>query len=834
VGWATDSIERSGLDTVVDQAADGIVITDKSGKILFVNPAFTSMTGYSNIEAVGQCPRVLRSRRQSPAFYEELWGTIQSGKIWQGEVINRRKDGTTYHEEMRIAPVRDTNGEISGYIAIKRDITERMRAMQALAESEARFCRLFEESGAVMLLVEPLTRGIISANSAASSYYGYSRESMVGMPMSQINILPHEDIGPEKRRAFGEERHFFSYLNRLSSGEERSVEVYTAPVAVDGRSLLFYIVHDVTDRKRAQEALRVSEERYRVAFQTSLDVISISRVNDGTYVEVNDAFVNTMGYERKEVIGRSALDLDVWVDSGDRLSLVELMRHKSSCRDVEAQFRRKNGEVFSGLFSVSLIEIDGSPCLLSALRDVSDSKVAEKEIKTLAFFDPLTGLPNRRLLLDELGKTLAPTLRKSRKRALLFVDLDDFKTVNDTLGHKTGDLMLKEIALRLKACLRDGDTVAHQGGDEFVVLLEDLSESSENATTQARAVAEKILAVVGQPFHLAAHECRITSCIGITVFGNDSENSRDALQQADIAVHQAKLTGRNSMHCFAPAMQTAVNARASMVQDLRIAISRNQFLIYYQPQVDRGHLVGVEALLRWKHPTRGIVPPNEFISLAEETGMILPLGNWVLETACKQIAGWATGEETAHIAVSVNISAHQFRQPNFVEQILASLETTGANPKKLKLELTESILVKSIEDVIAKMSRLKYYGVRFSVDDFGTGYSSLTYLKRLPLDQLKIDRSFVHDILTDVGSGAIAQSIISLSKAMGLSVIAEGVEIEEQREILVRMGCHSFQGYLFSRPLPVEEFELLIASQNTWHAKYPSKSDDSYCHSVLM
>jgi diguanylate cyclase (GGDEF)-like protein/PAS domain S-box-containing protein len=707
VGWAIDTIERSSLDTAVDQAADGIVITDRDGKILFVNPAFTSMTGYSSIEAVGQCPRVLKSGQQSPAFYEELWSTVQSGQIWQGEVINRRKDGTTYSEEMRIAPVREPNGEIAGYIAIKRDITERMRA---------------------------------------------------------------------------------------------------------------------------QEASRATEERYRVAFQTNLDAMAISRVNDGTYVEVNNAFVRTLGYENKEVIGRTALELDVWAHSDDRLSLVEMMRNHTTCRDIEAQFRRKNGEVFWGLLSVAAIELDGIPCLLSVLRDVSDAKVVEKEIKKLAFFDPLTGLSNRRQLIDQLGKTPAPR-RRGRKRALLFIDLDDFKTLNDTIGHKTGDLMLQEIASRLTACLREADTVARQSGDEFVVLLEDLSESPEDALAQARAVAEKILTVVGQPLHLAAHECRITSCIGVTVFGSDPESANEALQQAEIAMYQAKAAGRNSIDCFVPALQAAVNARASMVADLRNAISLNQFLLYYQPQMDGGHLVGVEALLRWKHPKRGIVPPNEFIPLAEETLMILPLGDWVLETACKQIAAWAASEETAHITVSVNISAHQFRQPNFVEQVLASLESAGADSKNLKLELTESILVKNIEDVIAKMSRLKSCGVRFSVDDFGTGYSSLTYLKRLPLDQLKIDRSFIHDILMDIGSGAIAQSIISLSNAMGFSVIAEGVETEEQRELLAHMGCNSFQGYLFSKPLPAEEFELLLAAQRTWRSPCSSNSGDSTCPS---
>ncbi len=811
MGWASDSIERTGLDTAVDQAADGILITDTNGTILFTNPAFTAMTGYTSQETVGQCPRVLKSGRQSDSFYKDLWGTIQSGNVWQGKMINRRKDGTLYNEEMRVAPVRDTKGEVTGYIAIKRDITERMRSTQALAESEARFSKLFEENGSVMLLVEPSSAAVIvAANKAASTYYGYTQERLVGIPMSQIIAMPAPEAALEQERAVREERNFVNSLHRLSSGEQREVEVYSAPVEMGGKLLLFYIVHDVTARKKAQEALRVSEERYRIAFQTSLDAIAISRVSDGMYVEVNNAFFKTMGYDREQVIGRTAEDLKIWVDPRDQQHVLEMLSQQSSCRDVEVQLRRQCGEAFWVHMSASLIELDGVSCLLTVLRDVSHAKVAEQEIKKLAFYDPLTGLSNRRLLFERLQQTRASGPRKNRKRALLHVDLDDFKTLNDTLGHQTGDLMLQEVALRLTSCLREADTVARIGGDEFVVMLENLSEIPDDAAAQARAVAEKILAVVDQPYLLAGQECRSTSCIGITIFGNNQESSNEALQQADIAMHQAKAAGRNSMHFFVPALQTAVNARASMELALRQAISGNQFLLYYQPQVDRGRLIGAEALVRWNHPKRGIVPPNEFIPLAEETGLILPLGNWVLKTACAQIATWAKRSNTAPITVAVNISAYQFRQPNFVEQVLTALEISGANPQNLKLELTESILVNNIEDVIAKMTDLKRHGLRFSVDDFGTGYSSLTYLKRLPLDQLKIDRSFIRDILMDVGSGAIAQSIISLSKAMGFSVIAEGVETEEQRQFLARLGCHSFQGFLFSRPLPMEEFQMLL------------------------
>lgn len=443
-------------------------------------------------------------------------------------------------------------------------------------------------------------------------------------------------------------------------------------------------------------------------------------------------------------------------------------------------------------------------------RELQQLQAAHDEIRNLAFFDPLTGLPNRRLLLDRLQQTLAASSRSNRKRALLFVDLDDFKTLNDTLGHHIGDLLLQDVARRIVAGIREADTVARLGGDEFVVLLQDLSELPEEAATQAKIVGQKILATIYQPYLLDGRECRSSSSIGITVFGNRQENSNEILQQADIAMYQAKAAGRNTLHFFAPALQAAVNARAEMEEDLRQAIKANDFQLFYQAQLGRGIVTGAEALVRWKHPKRGLLPPDDFIPLAEQTGLILSLGDWVLEAACKQLAAWATRKATVDLTVAVNISARQLLNPEFVKNVLRTLERTGANPGKLKLELTESMFVDDLEDVVAKMTELKSHGLRFSLDDFGMGYSSLAYLRRLPLDQLKIDQEFVRDILVDPSSSAIAQSIISLSKAMSLSVIAEGVETEEQRDFLGRMGCYSFQGYLFSGPVPLEDFESLL------------------------
>jgi diguanylate cyclase (GGDEF)-like protein/PAS domain S-box-containing protein len=585
-----------------------------------------------------------------------------------------------------------------------------------------------------------------------------------------------------------------------------------------GRSLhLITIVEDINARKTAeerlaaaQEALRVSEARYRTVFQTSPNLIDINRLDDGTYIDANKAYLDILGFEREEVIGRTSWELNIWADPRDRQNFVELLRQNSNCRNLEANLRRKNGEIFSALISAARIELDGVSCIVSITRDMSAAKAAENTIRNLAFYDPLTGLPNRRLLMDRLRQALAASAQWDRSQALLLIDLDNLKMLNETLGHQTGDYLLQEFARRLAACVRDTDTVARLGGDEFVVMLEDLSEVPEEAAAEAKAVCEKILASVGQPYLFNDRECLSSASIGIAVFGDRQNSMDDILQQADIALHQAKAAGRNTVRFFSPALQTAVNARAALEEDLRKAIKTNQFLLYYQPQVELGRLTGAEALIRWKHPLRGIVPPDEFIPLAEETGLILPLGEWVLENACTQIASWAGWEQTADFTVAVNISALQLRQPDFVEGVLAALDRTGANPKRLRLELTESMLVENLEEVIAKMTQLRSHGLRFALDDFGTGYSSLAYLKRLPLDRLKIDRVFVRDILVDSSSGAIAQTILSLGRAMGLPVIAEGVETEEQLAFLAGLGCQSFQGYLFSRPLPLKEFQAFL------------------------
>jgi diguanylate cyclase (GGDEF)-like protein len=438
----------------------------------------------------------------------------------------------------------------------------------------------------------------------------------------------------------------------------------------------------------------------------------------------------------------------------------------------------------------------------------------EEKINELAFFDPLTQLPNRTLLLDRLQQCMSLGERQQVFGAVLFIDLDHFKVLNDTLGHDKGDILLQQVARRLESCVRKSDTVARLGGDEFVVVLSGLRQEAKEAAAQVQVVAEKILAALNQTITLGLQQYRSAASLGATMFVGQQTSIEDLLRQADLAMYQAKASGRNGFCFFDPQMQTVVVERANLADQLRIALQESQFLLHYQPQVDAdGRIVGAEALVRWLHPQRGMVSPAEFIPMTEETGMILPLGAWVLETACAQLRQWQTQAEFAHLTIAVNVSVQQFRKADFVESVLAALQITQANPQRLKLELTESLLIDNVEGIIDKMNALKDIGVCFSLDDFGTGYSSLSYLKKLPLDQLKIDQSFVRDVLLDPNDAVIARTIVALAHSLGLGVIAEGVETAEQRDFLASVACFHYQGYYFSRPLPIKDFEQFVRSK---------------------
>jgi diguanylate cyclase (GGDEF)-like protein/PAS domain S-box-containing protein len=577
----------------------------------------------------------------------------------------------------------------------------------------------------------------------------------------------------------------------------------------------------VAQQKNALKKLTIATQR-ALAANADLRVAAIAFESqegifianaDSVILRVNQAFTEITGYSAEEAVGQTPDLLSSGRHDAKFYAAMRESLQRSRSWQGEIWNRRKDGDIYPQWLTIAGVT-DSTGALthyVSTLTDISLRKAAEEEIQYLAFYDSLTQLPNRRLLLDRLQQALAASARNNRMGALLFIDLDNFKMLNDTLGHDKGDLLLQQVARRLTTCIREGDSIARVGGDEFVLVLEDLSENANEAATQAETVGEKILATLNRPYDLAGYAYHNTPSIGVTLFSDHLRSVDELMKHADLALDEAKKAGPNALRFFDPQMQATITARATLEKDLREGLQQQQFLLYYQPQVDAaGRITGSEALVRWQHPRRGVLSPAFFIPLAEETGLILPLGLWVLETACHQLVAWAKNPATAHLSVAVNVSAVQFRHLDFVDQVLAVIMRSGVPPKKLKLELTESLLLDQVEEVIAKMTTLKALGIQFSLDDFGTGYSSLSYLKRLPLDQLKIDQTFVRDLLTAPNDTAIARTIVALAQSLGLSVIAEGVETEAQRNCLALQGCHAFQGYLFGRPLPLADFERLL------------------------
>jgi diguanylate cyclase (GGDEF)-like protein/PAS domain S-box-containing protein len=559
-------------------------------------------------------------------------------------------------------------------------------------------------------------------------------------------------------------------------------------------------LQDITEQKQAQQDIQRLAERLTTTLESITDAfLTIDR--DWRYTYANQEAERLTGQGRDALLGHVVWDACPEL-RGSQVER-EFRRAMTEDRTTSFEYYYPGGERW--------LEINASPSaegLAVYFRDITDRKRAEAEIEFFALYDPLTHLPNRRLLIDRLQHAIAASGRAGQYSAVLFLDLDHFKTLNDTLGHDIGDRMLQAVATRLTDCLRDSDTVARFGGDEFAVIAGELGQGEAQAVEQAQRISDKIRASLTRPYELGDHERRTTTSIGVTLFCEADDTTDDIMKRADLAMYQAKDAGRGTMRVFDPAMRDAMHTRMALEAGVREGIERDEFAAYYQCQVDAtGAVVGAEALARWHHPERGLVGPGEFIPLAEETGLIKPLGETILERVCRRLADWASDPVRAQLAIAVNVSAHQFHHPGFVDRVKAILEHTGAPAERLLLELTESLLLTDIEDTITKMDRLKAAGVRFALDDFGTGYSSLSYLKRLPLDQLKIDQTFVRDALTDANDAAIVRTIIVLAQTMELEVIAEGVETEAVRTLLADNGCSRYQGFLYSHPLPIDEFE---------------------------
>ena len=580
----------------------------------------------------------------------------------------------------------------------------------------------------------------------------------------------------------------------------------------------FAVVQDIS-RERA--ALQAAADQLAAAQQSEARFRSLTELSSDWYWEQDSQyrFVRLVGDQdsHRDLSSENFIGKTRWELGAEGVSPDQWATHRATLegrqpfRDFEMARRRLDG-------SAIWVSISGAPIFddqgvfvgyRGTGREITARKQAEADIERLAFYDALTALPNRRMLIDRLNQAVAASARRACFGALLFIDLDNFKVLNDTRGHHMGDELLKQVALRLTDCVRTIDTVARLGGDEFVVMLEELGAVEEEAAAQAEVVGKKILLAINEHFDLDGQAHHSSPSIGVTLYFGYQQSVDELLQRADLAMYQSKAAGRNTLRFFDPVMQAAASSRAALEIDLRKALEHKEFALHFQPVVNENSAItGVEALLRWKHPQRGMVSPAEFIPVAEQAGLIIPLGQWVLKAACAQLVAWNTKASTRGLTMAVNVSARQFRHPDFTDQLLDLLRVSGANPYRLKLELTESMLLNDFDDVIVKMGELRSIGVNFALDDFGTGYSSLSYLKRLPLDQLKIDQSFVRDLLTDPNDAAIARTILSLAHSLDLSVVAEGVETAGQRDFLLKIGCKAFQGYFFGRPVAIEALEL--------------------------
>ncbi|MEO8858613.1 MAG: EAL domain-containing protein, partial [Burkholderiaceae bacterium] len=822
---AADEARRESeenLSITLQSIGDGVIATDPQGCVTRMNAVAERLTGWTLAAAtgrpLGQVFRVVNTETRQTAL-DPVRRVLESGQVIglaaHSSLLSR--DGHEVHIADSAAPIRDAQGEMVGVVLVFSDVSEQYALQRVLVESEARY-RALVESSPVGVAVHQQDRLVFCNPMAVKILGAQSQEQLLGR--SAIENVHPDDRARVLDRAQDMVTHggpSRSMELRYLRQDGKAVDVQSQGIAITlhGQPAVLISFLDISARKASERTLRDNEARFRALTELSSDWYWEQDENY-RFVRVDGNLESVTGQSYDLRIGKTHWELgEISLTPDDWDQHRALLNAHQEFRDFHLHLRARAGETFwVSVSGTPIFDGEGKFCGYRGVgRDITEQKLAAGQIHALAFYDALTQLPNRRLLIEQLKKAVATHERSQHQAAVLFIDLDNFKTLNDTLGHETGDLLLYQVARRLEACVRHSDTVARFGGDEFVVMLADLDVDLTEAAVQAEQVSHKILIAFDPPFVLAGREHRSTPSIGITLFGKDHKGVEDLLKQADLAMYQAKAAGRNTVRVFDRGMQAVVEARAALEADLREGLAAQQMLLHFQPVVRAdGFVTGAEALVRWEHPVRGRVAPGEFIGLAETTRLILPLGQWVLDTACAQLAAWALEPGTRHLTLAVNVSAHQFVEPDFVLQVLQALQRSGADPRRLKLELTESLLAENVEDVIHKMTLLRDRGIDFSLDDFGTGYSSLSYLKRLPLAQLKIDQSFVRDVLEDPNDAAIARTIIALGDSLGLAVIAEGVETEGQHQFLLDIGCNAFQGYLFGGPVAIDAFAAYMVA----------------------
>ncbi len=931
-----DEAERRKLSSAIEQTADSVLVTDREGVIEYVNPAFERTTGYTRAEVLGSKPNLVKSGMHDQAFYQRLWQTILRGEPFCEVFINRRKDGTHYHEEKTITPLRDERGTITHFVSTGKDITERMHDEQSLRASEARLAdaqrmarlgnwdldlagnvltwsdeiyRIFEidpakfgaSYEAFLDAIHPDDRDTVNrayhdsvrdktpydfehrllmrdgrikyVHERGETFYGSSGQALRSIGTVQditarmqaeqetrrlqlfldsvVENLPNmlfvkdakdlrfvrfnraaeELLGYPRADMLGKNDHdffpkveadFFTTIDRevLNTGElmdiplepiktrhrgERWLHTRKIPILDDaGRpQYLLGISEDITERKQTEDRAA----RFGRILERSSNEIYVFDAETLKFTQVNAGARKNLGYTVEELLALTPLDLKPGFTPAQFQELIEPLRTgDEETLSFETEHRRKDGSHYPVEIRLQLSASETPPVFVAVVQDITERRETQERLNYLAYYDALTGLPNRSLLLDRLRQAMIESERHDRLAAVLFLDLDRFKLVNDTLGHEAGDVLLKIAASRLSACVRAGDTVARLGGDEFTVVLANVAHVDDTGR-----VARKILDTFAAPFQIAGQELFVSPSIGITLFPFDDTDAEALLKNADAAMYHAKDSGRNTFQFFTPELNQRTVRRLGLETALRHALERGEFQLHYQPQVDlaSGAITGVEALIRWQRPEIGLVSPLEFIPLAEETGLIVPIGDWVLRTACAQSRAWQQAGLPA-LRMSVNIAPRQFQQQDLAEVVTRILRETGLDPRWLVLEITEGTIMQDAGAAIETLRTLGALGVGLSLDDFGTGYSSLNYLKRFPLDCLKIDKSFVDDITADPDAAAIASAIISMARSLEVQVVAEGVETRAQLEFLRAHGCDAVQGYLFSKPLSAGDCGLLL------------------------
>ena len=926
-----DSEER--FRTLWEITNDVVLVVDDQGVIRFANPAALTTFGYAPAQLTGQKVAMIQPEDLRAAHDYGMYRYIATGEKqldWLGtETRARHQDGHEFPIEVVFSEI-PVNGS-RGFVAFIRDISKRKEADLELRQSQALFSKLFAASP-IPIVFSRLTDGrYVEANEACSTLFGYRRDEVIGRTTLDLGVwadATQRDQLVQQLNAHGRADNLEIRLRR-NGGDEIDVLYSAQVIEYLGEPCIVATIFDVTSRRRAEQERRLSDERFALIFHASPDAIVISRLESGVYVELNEAWSELSGYSRDELVGHSALELNIWADPHQREVMFSQLKANGRIRDFEFQLRRKSGEIADSSMTAEIIKLRGEQCLLAIhvnvternrstrrlreserrfadvvdaageyvweanvegkytyvseriervlgyspaevigkdayqfmppdeiLRlehwfdtrpnpgtpirnleyisitkdgrqiwqqvsgvpifnatgerigfrgtglDITERKLAEQRIEELATRDTLTQLPNRRLLNDRLSQGILSAQRSGGLIAALFVDLDRFKTINDSLGHAVGDELLKSVADRLLQLMRKGDTLARIGGDEFVVILEALRVAED-----AGAVAQKIITVLSEPYSIEGKVLTTSASVGISVFPGDAADGATLVRNADMAMYFAKERGRRNYQFYSEQMNARAVEKLTMESTLRRAMERSEFELYYHPKfkLADGELVGVEALVRWNHPELGVVGPNRFIPVVEETGLIVPLGAWVLDRACRQSREWTT-KFGRDVPMAVNLSVGQLN-PGLARTVSDALAGAGLVPQQLELEVTESMLMKNVDENIDVLKQLSDSGVTIAIDDFGTGYSSLAYLRRFQVDTLKIDQSFVRDVDTNLDDAAIVEAIVALGHSLKLNVVAEGVETEEQKQRLLKLKCDQCQGYLFGEPMPALEFE---------------------------